>query len=167
MGWQTEGIQTSTLGGLVFLGVASPFSCIGLAQAIGSGILQSLILPLFFFPFWLTGLSLLWHTVYAFVGSSYLEIDSSSFRLGWKCLCFGNQVQGRTANIWQIKAGRTANIWSIKGGSNHTLVIWENKLTIREKGRKLEFAAPVTPVEKDWLVAEVSDFLERLSNQKS
>jgi hypothetical protein len=167
MGWQTEGIRTSTLGGLVFLGVASPFSCIGLAQAIGSGILQSLILPLFFFPFWLTGLSLLWHTVYAFVGSSYLEIDSSSFRLGWKCLCFGNQVQGRTANIWQIKAGRTANIWSIKGGSNHTLVIWENKLTIREKGRKLEFAAPVTPVEKDWLVAEVSDFLERLSNQKS
>jgi serine/threonine protein kinase len=167
MGWQTEGIQTSTLGGLVFLGVASPFSCIGLAQAIGSGILQSLILPLFFFPFWLTGLSLLWHTVYAFVGSSYLEIDSSSFRLGWKCLCFGNQVQGRTANIWQIKAGRTANIWSIKGGSNHTLVIWENKLTIREKGRKLEFAAPVTPVEKDWLVAEVSDFLKHLSNQKS
>jgi hypothetical protein len=76
-------------------------------------------------------------------------------------------VQGRTANIWQIKAGRTANIWSIKGGSNHTLVIWENKLTIREKGRKLEFAAPVTPVEKDWLVAEVSDFLKHLSNQKS
>jgi hypothetical protein len=167
MGWQTEDIQINTFAGLVFLGVASPFSCIGLAQAIGSGILQLLIVLLFFFPFWLIGLSLLWHTVYAIAGSSYLEIDSSSFRLGWKCLCFGNQVQGRTANIWQIKAGRTANIWSIKAGSNHTLVIWENKLTIREKGRKLEFAAPVTPVEKDWLVAEVSDFLERLSSQKS
>lgn len=150
MGWQTEGIQNNTLIGVIFFGAASLFACGFIPIYIRTGQLLSLILTLLFFcPFWLIGLYTLWHTLYAFAGSSYLEIDSSSFRLGWKCLCFGGQVQGQTADIVGIKTG-----------SKHTL-------TIREKKHKHEFAARVTPVERDWLVAEVSDFLERLSSQKN
>lgn len=104
---------------------------------------------LLFGLFWLLGLSLLWRTVYAIAGSSYLEIDSSSFRLGWKCLCFGDQVQGQRADIVGIERGS------------------KDTLTIREKKHKHEFAAEVTPVEKDWLEAEVSDFLKGQSSQKS
>lgn len=157
MGWQTEGIQINTFAGLIFFGAASLFAYGMTPHYISAGELLSLILSLLFFcPFWLIGLSMLWHTVYAIAGSSYLEIDSSSFCLGWKCLCFSGQVQGKTANIWRIK-----------GGSNHTPFIWEKRLTINEKGRQIKFAAEVTRVEKDWLVAEVSDFLERLSSQRS
>lgn len=149
--WQTEDIQTNPWVGLIFFSsVAALCVCRFIAVLITTGQLLSLIpLLLFFSPFWLVGLYLLWHILYANAGSSYLEIDSSSFRLGWKCLCFSSQVQGQTADIVGIKRG-----------SNHTL-------TIREKKHKHELAARVTPVEKDWLVAEVSDFLERLSSQKS
>jgi serine/threonine protein kinase len=149
LGWQKKGILYNTFAGLLFLGIPSlVFTSI---TPIEAGQLLSLILFLliFIFPFWLSGLYLVWPTVYAFVGSSYLEIDSSSFRLGWKCLCFGNQVQGQTADIQRIERGS------------------KNTPIIREKKHKHEFATQVTPVEKDWLVAEVSDFLERLSNQKS
>ena len=170
IGWQTEGIQINTFGGLIFFGVASLFAYGMTPHYIRTGELLSLILSLLFFClFWPFGLYLLWHTVYAFAGSSYLEIDSSSFRLGWKCLCFSGQVQGKTANIVGIERG-----------SKHTLTIREKKrrdestseVTSVEKQwilawvQKHEFAAGVTPVEKDWLVAEVSDFLERLSSKK-
>jgi eukaryotic-like serine/threonine-protein kinase len=161
MEWKIENVIVYAVGCLVVLGMASLSTCFYFVIAAViitaellylSLIVSSLALLLS----WLFALYILWGIVYAIAGSSYLEIDSSSFRLGWKCLCFGSQVQGRTADIWEIK-----------GGSNHTPVIWEKRLTIKEKGRQLKFAAGVTRVEKDWLVAEVSDFLERLSSQKS
>jgi len=153
MGWQTGGIEIilMTTLGLSFFGVASLFVYALISQFIMTGQLSMtellVMIPVLLFGG--VGLPLLWGVVYAFVGRSYLEIDSSSFYVGWKCLCFGAQVQGKTADIQRIEIG-----------SEHTP-------TIREKKRKHEFAAEVTRVEKDWLVAEVSDFLERQSSQKS
>lgn len=171
LGWQMEDIQSTTWGGLAFCGIPSLFASAFIPIFFRTGELLAVILLLLFFcPFWLVGLCWLWQTLYAFMGSSYLEIDSSSFRLGWKCLCFGNQVQGKTADIMGIKRG-----------SNNTPVIWEIKrkheftpevTPVKNEGLKAwvekhEFAAGVTPVEKDWLVAEVSDLLKRLSSQSS
>ncbi|MGB5960042.1 MAG: serine/threonine-protein kinase [Coleofasciculaceae cyanobacterium] len=130
-----------------------PIILIPIVVVIMTGQLQLLIalIPylVFLLLMCLVSLFMLWDLVYAFLGSSYLEIDSSSFRVGWKCLCFGGEVQGNMADIWRIK-----------GESNHTPVIWE-------KEHKHTFATKVTIPEKDWLLAEISDFLERLSRQKS
>ncbi|HEY9742812.1 MAG TPA: serine/threonine-protein kinase [Coleofasciculaceae cyanobacterium] len=174
MGWQTEGIEIITTLSLLCFGGPSLIAYALIPEfirTIMTGQLSLTLIPplLIFLACWLLGLLALWGVVYAIAGSSYLEIDSSSFRLGWKCLCFGAQVQGKTANIVGIERG-----------SKHTLTIREKKrrdestseVTSVEKEwilawvQKHEFAAGVTPVEKDWLVAEVSDFLERLSSQK-
>jgi hypothetical protein len=175
MGWQTEGIEIITTLSLLCFGGPSLIAYALIPKFIrtimtGQLSLTLILALLIFLACWLLGLLALWGVVYAIAGSSYLEIDSSSFRLGWKCLCFGAQVQGKTANIVGIERG-----------SKHTLTIREKKrrdestseVTSVEKEwilawvQKHEFAAGVTPVEKDWLVAEVSDFLERLSSQKS
>jgi hypothetical protein len=174
MGWQTAVV--SAVGCLISFGLASGFIryvieavISGQIAIIGTPVLILISLGSILLG-WFGGLRMLWLIAYAFGGSSYLEIDSSSFRLGWKCLCFGAQVQGKTANIVRIER------WS-----NHTLTIrekigWDElaaEVTPVEKERLLpkvhkhELAGEVTTVEQDWLVAEVSDFLKHLSTQKS
>lgn len=158
LGWQAAVMWV--IASLICFCMALGFRFV-IVEAVIRGQIQFFSMPFLIFLFvsimgGLSGLDMLRQAVYALVGSSYLEIDSSSFRLGWKCLCFSGQVRGRTADIWRIE-----------GGANSTPVIWENRLNLDEKARQIEFAAEVTPPEQEWLVAEVSDFLEHLSIQKS
>jgi hypothetical protein len=143
--WQTDCIGTYiVLGPLLFsLPLLFFFQVIVLVQSLLEFLM--VMLPLLsLVPFWLVGLYMLWTIVYGFKGSSYLEIDSLSFCLGWKCLWFINQVRGQTADIQRIE-----------------------RSTIWEKERKHTFAAEVTSLEQDWLVAEISDFLKSVSSQKT
>jgi serine/threonine protein kinase len=168
MGWQAEGIVTNALGGLTFFSVGTLFTYLTMINLATISNLYTLLFLFIWCAFWLIGLNRLRLTAYALVGSSYLEIDSSSFRLGWKCLWFSGQVQGKTANIVRIERG-----------SKNTLIIAEQKRRddklaakvtppqkdwLKDWVGKHKFAAEVTPPEQDWLVAEVSDFLERLSS---
>lgn len=107
---------------------------------------------LFSIPFWLVGLGLIWRVLFSIVGSSYLEIDSKNFRIGWKCLGFGQEVKGRTADIERVELDV---IVGSKGQTTTNAVIWEG---IHQR----RFASEVTPVEKEWLVTQVSDFLQQL-----
>ncbi|MBE9129126.1 hypothetical protein IQ258_23975 [Coleofasciculus sp. LEGE 07081] len=150
MGLQTKGIHQFALFGSIAFGFTS-IVFYALIRSVQSLLFVLTVAPLFFclLPFWLIGLSMLCILVYGFFGSSYLEIDASSFHLRWKCLCFSGKVQGQTADIEKVER------WS-----KCPPVIWE-------KDHKHTFADEVTPVEQDWLVAEISDFLERLSSSKS
>ena len=75
----------------------------------------------------------------------YLQIDPQTFRLGWKVFNVKNsdRVRGRTEDIERVDVAITS-LLLLTGKDKH------------------EFAAFLTSVERDWLVVEISDFLERL-----
>jgi len=121
--------------------------CITIILAIASyslsgGGLSLLLLVL------LGGLGLLGATT-----SYNLAIDSEKFRLWWKLFNFYdyNLLQGDTADIQKVEL----YVLVINGQTITDLVLW------LAKGMN-KFATSVTPIEKEWLAAEISDFLSRL-----
>ncbi|MBW4680718.1 MAG: serine/threonine protein kinase [Microcoleus vaginatus WJT46-NPBG5] len=85
------------------------------------------------------GLSLVGLSLSSIARSEKLEIAQQTFRLRWKLLCFSHQIQGGTENVELL-----CDVVSC------SLVVGV---------RKYRFASNLMPAEKEWLVAELNNFL--------
>lgn len=80
-------------------------------------------------------------------------LDSEKFRLWWNFFNLQdyNLLQGDTADIKKVELSARV----INGQTMTDLVLWLAK-------DMHKFASSLTPIEKEWLAAEISDFLSRL-----
>jgi hypothetical protein len=119
-----------------------------LAGAIQTGFW---LFPLFSIPFWAIGVSMVLGVVLAIAGTNYLYIDRQSFQIGWTCLGFQQQHQGQTSDLERVVLDTSTT----SDGNLFNFVLWEGV-------KKRTFGTGLTELEKQWLVAEVSSFLEEM-----
>lgn len=118
------------------------------AGALAGG--DPFFLTLFYTPFWLTGFGMVSGLLYSAVGRVYLEIDRKKFRLQWKCLGLSRMVEGNTAALEKVEV------------SNRNVEVNEKAVidcALIEGVRTHRFGAMLTQVEKEWLIAEISEFM--------
>jgi len=101
--------------------------------------------------FWLVGFSMVGGLFYFAARRFYLEIDRKKFRLEWKFLDWSRMVEGNTADIEKVEVSNS-NV-KVNGKPVTTCALIEGVRTHR-------FGSMLTQVEKEWLMAEISDFLE-------
>ena len=106
--------------------------------------------PLFSIPFWMVGFTMVGGLFYSVAGHNYLEIDREKFCLQWKCLWFRRTVEGNTADLTKLQIKNSNFKINDRPVINCELI---------EGVRSHHFGSMLTQVEKEWLMAEVNDFL--------
>lgn len=101
----------------------------------------------------LIGLGLMAVLIFIFAGCTFLKIDRQTFQIQWECWGCSVQIRGRTSHISRIEVS-DSNM-RINDRPVIHCVIWEGV-------RKRKFGRWLTPVEKDWLIAELQDFLAQI-----
>lgn len=114
-----------------------------IAGAYASGIW---FFPLFLVPFYAAFLRLLGGVVFIAAGSTFLEINRSSFRQGWHCLGMSGERRGSTQDL-RVEMESSEYF--------KTLTLWEGV-------HKQLSATGLTKVEQEWLNAELSSFLKEM-----
>lgn len=94
-----------------------------------------------FIPFLIRGFYNLGRSLFAIAGRTRLEINPQTFRLEWRFMGFRREVNGRTAEIDSVE-------------------VVESLCVLKEIGNTHKFGAFLTPVEREWLVAEIAHFLQ-------
>jgi serine/threonine protein kinase len=108
---------------------------------------------LFILPHTVIGLGSIAILLFIFAGRTFLKIDRQTFQIQWECCGCSVQIRGRTENISRIEVS-SSNI-RINNRPVIHCVIWEGV-------RQRRFGSWLTPVEKDWLIAELKDFLDQI-----
>ncbi|GGA55786.1 serine/threonine-protein kinase [Okeania sp. KiyG1] len=116
---------------------------------IGIGTHSLYLIP---FTFWIL-VSLL-HLV-----STQIKISHNEFLIHWKILLFSRKVRGKTVDLCKIAINKI-NRKSRKSKQWEECVLFEGV-------KKHKFGFSLTKEEKEWIVAEISDFLQELKSQKS
>lgn len=117
------------------------------AVAVGG----SFIIPLLSIPFGLMGIVMAGAALYGMAGCERLEISPQAFELVWQVATF---------RLRYHRSGRTADIDGIKLTTTHTRNNRPVKgCTLLEGANTHIFGIMLSPREKVWLVAEISDFL--------
>lgn len=106
-------------------------------------------LSLFSIPFWALWASMLGRSLFSTAGRTQLEIDRHSFRLQWALLCFRRRIEGRTEDIERVELNTAITVYGMRLGV----------CTLVQGVRNRHFGSVLTPVEKEWLVAELADFM--------
>ena len=115
----------------------------------------SIFFALFSIPGWLVGLSMIFMMFFAISGSIRLEMTRNFFRLQWYLLGFPVlNIKGKTADINKTYIDVNISFMSVGSKSQKTITC-----AIREGVKTHKFGSLLTQVEKEWLVAEMSDFL--------
>ncbi len=76
-------------------------------------------------------------------------MDRHSFRLQWALLGFSRRIEGRTEDIERAELNTAITVSGMRLGV----------CTLVRGVRNRHFGSVLTPVEKEWLVAELADFL--------
>lgn len=118
-----------------------------------SAILDSVtpFLSLFSIPFWALCANMLWRSLFSTACTTRLQIDRHSFRLQWALLGFSRRVEGRTEDIERVELNTIATVYGQQLGV----------CTLVQGVQNRHFGSVLTPVEKEWLVAELADFLRK------
>lgn len=133
--------------------------------AIASG--APLIFPLFSLPFWVVGLTMIGGLVYGLVGRTQLVIEPSRFVLKRSIWGLGAQTIGNTADLDRVEVSfaqtqiRTIPAHTSTGHSQPTTTC-----TLIEGVRTHRFGHALAPIEKEWLVAEIQDFLQQVRSRR-
>lgn len=134
---------------LSFAGFAVFWNAFILVWTIGAAS-GSLVFALFSIPFWMVGLGMLSGLAFAIAGQSNLTINRDTFCLKNSVLGMGRSVTGNTADIndVRIQIGNT----KVNGRPLRSCAL--------EVGVKTHtFAMTVKPIEREWLINEINDFL--------
>ena len=121
--------------------------------AIASG--APLLFPLFSIPFWIVGLTMVGGLFYSVAGRTYLEIDREKFRLQRQCLGLHRTVEGNSADLAKVEVSNSN--FKVNNQPVITCALIEGVRTHR-------FGSMLTLIEKEWLMAEVNDFLAKLNS---
>ncbi|NEP81225.1 MAG: serine/threonine protein kinase [Okeania sp. SIO3B3] len=91
--------------------------------------------------------------------STQIKISHNEFLIHWKILVFSRKVRGKTADLCKI-AIKKINRKSRKSKQWEECVLFEGV-------KKHKFGFSLTKKEKEWIVAEISDFLQELKSPNS
>lgn len=145
VGWRFQNL--SWLGfGLIWSG----FLFFWTAGAIFVG--ANLFFPLFSIPFWVVGLGMLGGVLYSIAGKTHLEIDRESFRLQWHLWGLKREIRGKTADIYKVELTDNLQV-------NDRPIV---SCTIVEGIRTHRFGSWLSQLEKEWLVEEITNFLQNI-----
>lgn len=144
---------SSNLSILVFALAWNGFIFFWTTSAIAMG--APIFFPLFSIPFWIAGAGMLWGALSHVALRTRLHLDRQHFRLqqqvfGWQY----RQLSGQTRNLTEIKL--VDNGLKVNDQPVITCGLVEGALTH-------EFGSGLAPVEKEWLVQEISAFLDQLN----
>lgn len=112
--------------------------------------LAGLAFIIFILPFWLVILSFLGAFIFQNFGHIYISINQQNF-----------QVSKRLWGLGISQRGETKKILKIEGASSKYEIRGYNLVYCAIKGEKeVHFGVGVTPDEKEWIAAEIRDFIE-------
>ncbi len=114
--------------------------------AIGGGIFAA-----FSIPFWLVGIGMAMGAVYSIKKRSSVKINRHTFELHWQCMRWSKTVTGKTEDLVNVEAHANTNMTV----NNKPVVTCR----ITEGVRSYRFGSNLMPPERDWIVAEIEDFL--------
>lgn len=143
------GLRSPNVSWLGFALIWSGFLFFWTAGAISVG--TNLFFPLFSIPFWVVGLGMLGGVTYSIAGRTRLEIDRENFRLQWQFLTWQREVRGKTADIYKVELTSTMKV-------NDQPVIC---CAIVEGVRVHRFGSSLANSEKEWLIEEIANFLQK------
>lgn len=96
-----------------------------------------------------------------------LKIDKNYFCLGWKYFFFRREVRIRIADVKQVKVKQvTRDIYPTSEGIRitNTGIKFQRYICAIAESKKWYFGLEITDIEQDWLVAELSDFLQKIKS---
>ncbi|PZV09168.1 MAG: serine/threonine protein kinase [Leptolyngbya sp.] len=116
------------------------------------GVILFVLLPVFIFE-----LSLIVWVITTLISSSRLEIDRQRFQIDWFQIGFGRLVfryqhQGKTPGL-QVNVETYSGLLRLNE---------ETSVILRNGGTQRNFGECLTKEEKEWLAAEISDFLQKV-----
>ena len=82
-----------------------------------------------------------------------IQIDKNEFFIHWKFLVYSRKIRGKTADIYKIGLNYINNEVVDRKIKSCSLFVGV---------KNYEFGFSLKPVENEWLVAEISDFLQKL-----
>ena len=138
-GWRSNYLS-STIFGLIFL-------IFTILIAFYADFFYSLVC----LPFWLLGFLLLGGLVYCINVRARLEIDRETFLIEWQCLNWHRKLEGLVADI--IMVDMRSNMRVNDQPVFHCALV--------EGTRTHNFGMMLTQVEKEWLVTEIADFMDK------
>ncbi len=153
-GWLHPGVWGLGFFALFWNGFVLFWTAGASAAAIASGTWFVWFFPLFSLPFWAVGLAMIAGLIFTIAGSSRLEIDRQQFQIGWQCLGFRHRYQGQTQDLEQAMVDVSVDS---EGSKSTNFVLWEGV-------KKRTFGQGLTDREKEWLAAEISDFLQAVQS---
>lgn len=111
----------------------------------------SLVFTLFSLPFWFVGVRLAKESLLSFAVSVNMQFDLSRFCIQWRVgNLFRKQIEGNTNDINAVKI-------AVEGEQNGQVI---TSCQILEGTKHHKFGSGLEIVELDWLVQEISEFLE-------
>ena len=117
--------------------------------------LEGLVWAVIMLPLWAISFSMLLGFVWQNLGQIYISIDRNYFKVSKRLFGFGLSQQGTTASIKKVE-----------GESNDYEVRGYNLTYCTIKGEKnAHFGVGITQVERDWLTAEIKDFVAELQSK--
>ncbi|MFW6358933.1 MAG: serine/threonine protein kinase [Chroococcales cyanobacterium] len=111
---------------------------------------------LFSLPHTAVGLGFLGAFLFAVAGKTRLLINPKTFTLRWDCLGVARRIEGKTPDI--LRAEVTTSNMKVNGNSVVRCVLWEGI-------RQHKFGDWLTEVEREWLVAEISEFINKINDR--
>ena len=144
-GWKAE---TLAVGGfaLFWTGFVLIWTVGATWGAVASGFW---IFPLFSIPFWLVGFGMIAFVVNGLLGKTKLEMDHKQFKFERSILGWRRYVEGQLQDLepFELRTAYTQNERPIQA------------LTLVEGISAHKFGAMLSPVEKDWLLQELNEFM--------
>lgn len=111
-----------------------------------------LVFTIMMLPFWAISFSMLAGFIWQNLGEIYISIDRNYFKVSKRLWGFGTSQMGKTATIKKVE-----------GESNDYEVRGYNLTYCTIKGEKqADFGVGITQAERDWLTAEIKDFVEEI-----
>jgi serine/threonine protein kinase len=115
----------------------------------------SVFFALFSIPFWMIGLGMLYASLMSMASRFRLTMDWQTFRLEWSVLGLKRVREGQTRNLTKAEVYTNSNI-----KFNDRPVV---TCALKEGVRAYHFGNSLDASEREWLVAEITTFLNQFS----
>ncbi len=147
------GIKTGSTGIFVFAVFWVGFIAAWTIGAMSMG--APIFVGLFSIPFWLIGLGMLSTAFSGMFTRVRLSLDRQQFELEWRCLGFKRKAAGRTRDLITAEVSANPNIKI----DDQPLV----SCLLREGVYEHRFGYTLRPIEREWIVAEITEFLKQVN----
>ncbi len=112
--------------------------------------IRATFFALFSIPFWVIGIGIAYVALSTVFGKVRLAIGDRSFSIDWDILGAIRHVQGKTEDLRQVELRSSYEV------NNQTVT----QLCLNQGVYAHKFGAGLSRVEKEWLLAEINDFLD-------